>query len=89
MARSNSTVFTFIRTYMYECKFVRFQFKKNISDFFRTDDACHVKKVLKRSFIHFNIYIAPLQERYSEALPTPARLRSSLKVRKAQFKWSY
>jgi len=30
------------------------------------------------SFIHsfiLNIYIAPLQENYSEALPTPARLK--------------
>jgi len=39
------------------------------------------------SFIHsfiLNIYIAPLQENYSEALPTPARLnkQSSLKMRK-------
>ena len=37
------------------------------------------------SFIHsfiLNIYIAPLQENYSEALPTPARLKRAVLVEK-------
>ena len=37
--------------------------------------------LLFHSFIHsfiLNIYIAPLQENYSEALPTPARLKRAV-----------
>src|SRR6218665_1555585 len=35
------------------------------------------RSTLIHSFI-LNIYIAPLQENYSEALPTPARINNSL-----------
>ena len=38
---------------------------------------CTLIKIFIHSFI-LNIYIAPLQENYSEALPTPARLKRAV-----------